>query len=130
MSQATSAVLCEVAAERERQDAKWGVQNHPSGTGGEGEHWESDTLREVRRDRAKQAINACDLAASQKRLTWRHILNEELAEAVAEDESADLREELVQVAAVAVGWIECIDRRRAAAPPSPQESGPEGEVGR
>lgn len=43
--------------------------------------------------------------------TWRHILQEEVAEAFAELDPAPLREELIQVAAVAVAWIEAIDRR-------------------
>jgi hypothetical protein len=45
--------------------------------------------------------------------TWKHILREEFLEAMAEEDPEQLREELVQVAAVAVAWIEAIDRRAA-----------------
>jgi hypothetical protein len=116
VSERTPSVLCEVATERERQDAKWGEQNHPSGTGGAG--WNAvagDGMREIRRSNAEQSKRSCDEAAREKRLSWRLILREEIDEAVAEDEGAALRQELLQVAAVAVAWIECIDRRSAGA---------------
>jgi hypothetical protein len=77
------AVLKDVACERREQDAKWGVQDH------------SD-------------------------IEWSAILGEEIGEACEQvlrghfggraDALTLLREELVQCAAVAVAWIECIDR--------------------
>jgi hypothetical protein len=51
--------------------------------------------------------------AAEKTLKWVDILEEEVAEAAAESDPAKLRAELVQVAAVAVAWIEAIDRRAA-----------------
>jgi hypothetical protein len=93
-------VFDEVTAERRRQDDKWGEQNHPDGTGGRG-----------RRSSASLAKLACEAAVEAKRLTWRHVLVEEVAEVFAENDQAKLRAELVQVAAVAVAWIEAIDRR-------------------
>lgn len=36
MPSETESVLAEVLAERARQDAKWGEQNHPNGTGAYG----------------------------------------------------------------------------------------------
>lgn len=45
--------------------------------------------------------------------TWRAILREEVAEAFAESDPELLRTELIQVAAVAVSWVEDIDRRSA-----------------
>lgn len=95
-----SGPLAAVAAERQRQDDKWGEQNHPDGTGGR---------YEVRH--AEAARRACDTAARTRDLTWRHILNEEVAEALAETDPVNLRAELVQVAAVAAAWVECLDRR-------------------
>jgi len=84
---AEKSVLNEVAEERAKQDRKWGEQNH-------------DNFR------------------------WLAILGEEVGEAneaaleiefvkeqVPGDWKAQLRKELIQVAAVAVGFIECIDRR-------------------
>ena len=76
-------VLQAVAIERARQDSKWGEQNHGN-------------------------------------FVWSAILGEEVGEACmaslelefgdSENPMANLREELVQVAAVAVAWIECLDR--------------------
>lgn len=95
-------VINEVLAERERQDAKWGEQNHPDGTGQP--HAAHKPYR-ARRD--------CENAFAAGRGTWRHILVEEVAEAEAESDVFRLREELIQVAAVAVAWVEAIDRRHS-----------------
>jgi len=81
-----NAILLEVVEERRRQDKKWGEQNHPP----------------------------CE---------WIAILTEEVGEAAEEALNirfqyenrglsiTGLRAELVQVAAVAVAFIECLDRR-------------------
>lgn len=74
-------VISDVAKERGRQNEKWGEQNH------------MDPV-------------------------WLAILSEEVGEAAQAllhnkfggDHAGTLRKELVQVAAVAVQWIECIDR--------------------
>ena len=95
----TSAVIREVRDEREAQDQKWGEQNHPDGTGLPYTH------------DAEYQKRVTDSAAEAGSLTWRDILLEEVYEALAEDDFARLREELIQVAAVAVGWVEAIDRR-------------------
>lgn len=93
-------VFAEVALERARQDEQWGEQNHPDGTG-----WvDSDVA-------ADHARLRCNAAAHAGQLTWSHILLEEVAEALAEHDSDALRDELLQVAAVAVAWTEAIDRR-------------------
>ena len=90
----------EVLSERARQDARWGMQNHADGTGGK-----------AARDHASVARAQCEDAARNGRLTFRHILAEEVAEAFAESDPALLRGELVQVAAVAQAWIAKIDRQ-------------------
>lgn len=95
-------VLRDVHVEREAQDRKWGQQSHPDGTGQYGD-----------KEFADMARSACDEAHRAGRGTWRDILWEELNEALAESEPAKLRAELIQVAAVAVNWIEAIDRREA-----------------
>lgn len=89
-------VVDEVHDERESQDAKWGEQNHPDGT--------SDSY-------ALNAHVARENYELAEKLTWRHILTEEFYEALAETDPVKLRAELIQVAAVAVAWIEAIDRR-------------------
>jgi hypothetical protein len=92
-------VLDEVWHERARQHARWGERNHPAGTGG-------PTATAIAAERQR----LCQQAFQAGRGTWRHVLAEEVAEAFAETDPAALRWELVQVAAVAVAWIEAIDR--------------------
>lgn len=94
-------VLPEIADERERQDEKWGEQNHPDGTG------------PGYRVHAIEARVRCQRAAQSGLVTYKDILEEEVYEAFAETDPDKLRAELVQVAAVAVAWIEKLDRERA-----------------
>ena len=100
-------VLADIAAERAAQDARWGIQEFPDGTGPE---------RVGMAETARAAVAAANRAG---RLTWREILEEEAAEAYAESDRHRLRAELVQTAAVAVKWIEALDRRPADAGPPP-----------
>ena len=97
-------VLDEIQAERDRQDAKWGEQNHPDGTGPAHGHYLADAS--IARDR-------CDREHRAGRGTWEHILTEEYHEAMACEGVGSLRDELIQVAAVAVAWVEAMDRRNA-----------------
>ena len=92
----------DVRAERTRQNAKWGEQNHPDGTGG--------VMYVAIADEARMD---CQRAAAEGKVTWRDILTEEFAEALAEGDPERLRAELIQVAAVAMAWAEAIDRRLA-----------------
>ena len=92
-------MLTDVAAERLAQDARFGVQDFPDGTG---------TERTPAADRAKAEAHA---AWERGELTWRHILAEEFLEALAETEPTALRTELVQTAAVAVKWVQSLDKR-------------------
>lgn len=103
-SAVTDRVLQEVLAERIRQDAKWGEQNHPDGTG----------VSPEQPKLADQARAMCQQAFAEGRGDWAHILFEEVREALAESDPAKLRAELLQVAAVAVAWVEAIDRRGVA----------------
>lgn len=103
-----SGVFSEVQAERERQNVKWGEQNHPDGTGPRMAVpgrlcYEADAARDARLH--------CQAAAYRGECTWRDILREEVYEAFAESDPAALRTELIQVAAVAVQWVQAIDRR-------------------
>jgi hypothetical protein len=98
----TVSVLAEIKAERQRQAEKWGEQNFPDGT---------NTSQADRRF-ADEARQICKLHALYDKVTWRDILSEEVLEAFAEDDPRKLRAELIQVAAVAVQWVEAIDRRQ------------------
>lgn len=93
-------VVGEVVAERERQDAKWGEQNHPDGTG-----------RSWHQHMARSARQTCEEMFAAGQGTWGHILAEEFFEALAESDPVKLRAELIQVAAVSVAWVGAIDRR-------------------
>ncbi|WAL68579.1 hypothetical protein ORV05_12645 [Amycolatopsis cynarae] len=97
---AQARVLAEIAAERARQDARWGEQNHPDGTGAPADETAAATARRTCEDNFRDGKG-----------TWRDIFLEEVHEAIAEADPVRLRAELVQTAAVAVNWIEAIDRR-------------------
>lgn len=94
-------ISAEVYEERIRQEKKFGVQDHPDGTGGEKFRELSDKKREANQK-----------AFAEGRPLWRHILTEEFFEVIAEDDEDRLREELVQLIAVGVQWVQAIDRRR------------------
>ncbi|WP_258376555.1 helix-turn-helix domain-containing protein [Curtobacterium sp. MCBD17_028] len=105
------AIAAEVREERRRQDAKWGEQNHPDGTGAGrypdvmiSKSWGG--LRDLFRD-------LTDAHAADDTVTFLDILAEEVLEAFAEDDPVKLRTELIQVAAVAQQWVSAIDRRTA-----------------
>lgn len=116
-------VVLELAEERTRQTAKHGDQSHlPDGTGAA--LWlsmDDDYIRRhgIRRDNlaawAKARTDEASQASGDGSITFEHILTEEWAEAIAESDPDALRAELVQVAAVAVQWIEAIDLRAALA---------------
>lgn len=113
----TSEVLTEVQDERNRQNAKWGEQNHPNGTGPEtyplGE-MDCLTFSELGEcdgpELAAVATLTTDKSARRGTVTWKDILLEEVFEATAEEDPDKLRMELIQVAAVATQWVEAIDR--------------------
>lgn len=99
----TSLVLLEVMEERRRQDERFPDQHLPNGTADLGDA--NAEIQAKARVRANESLGI---------LTWRDILDEEVAEAFAEREPSRLREELIQVAAVAVRWVEDIDHGRQA----------------
>jgi len=86
----TDRVLQEVLAERIRQDQKWGEQNYGD--------FEGISILTEEVGEAAQAANEANFKSSKTR-----------------GDFSRLREELVQVAAVAVNHIEIIDRRIAEA---------------
>lgn len=110
--------LFDVIEELERQDKKWGEQNHPNGTGPD--VYPFDGIDDVEQmepcdiDATTLMVRAkgsTDFRARINSVTWRDILLEEVFEALAEDVPWKLREELIQVAAVATQWVEAIDRK-------------------
>ena len=108
MTARTPDVLAEVAAERDRQDARWGEQNHQDLP--VGPPWNTWSLLGA-------AIEALSRDQLHRGATWAPILMEEVGEAFQARSRDQLRAELVQVAAVAVSWVEAIDRRPTLADP-------------
>lgn len=108
--------LFEVGAEMERQIDKWGVQEHPS--------WKYADVFMLRNalgvtqtmPLTEHAKQVCDVRMNPLvgiDVSWQDILNEEFLEARDEAIKGDLislREELIQVAAVALSWVGSIDR--------------------
>ncbi len=107
--------ITDVENEMQRQFEKWGEQNHPDHdpvlTGRAGGVTGQRLAQHHEIASAVRAKYLCHVAEKRGKLTWSHILVEEVAEAIEEQDPERLREELVQVAAVAVSWIEAIDRR-------------------
>lgn len=92
-------ILGEIAAERYAQHRKWGVQK-----------WDNGTGSKYMQTFANAAKKRCANNAANGTLTWQEIMAEEVYEAFAEEDPKHLRSELVQVAALAIQWIQAIDR--------------------
>lgn len=90
----------EIQEHREFQDIRWGVHDHPSGTGSRFYKDMADRAKERTRRNFKEG-SGC----------WIDLLTEEYFEACAESDYKPLREELIQVAATVVAWIESLDRQ-------------------
>lgn len=119
-SPTTARILSEVGQERSRQDAKWGEQNHPDGTGPNWRifgHGAAEWLTFVRAALEQTTQPGLSWAGGEYQVVpptgplWLLIALEEVFEALVESDPAKLRAELVQSAAVLVAWIEAIDRR-------------------
>jgi hypothetical protein len=113
-------IFSEIATEREKQEAQWGEQNHPSHAGmiGPGDIVQYDIPPPI------DARSICDKRHKLGIGSWLDIALEELSEVYEASYNAanphqpeateqQVRKELIQLAAVCVAWIECIDRRSA-----------------
>lgn len=104
----TQQALADIAAERIKQDQKWGEQRHrflPP-------YVDPQSMVSLARQEADTARTLCqgDTGGNDN---WLHILDEEYREMQAEMWAGNipaLREELVQTAAVIVNMIETIDK--------------------
>ncbi|AZS06711.1 hypothetical protein HOU95_gp096 [Streptomyces phage Hiyaa] len=97
MSDVQQRIFEDIRNERAAQDLKWGKQMHPNGT--------SIRFKPM----ADAARNATRKADANNQQTWTNILREEFWEALSETDRAALRAELIQVGAVVVAWVECLD---------------------
>lgn len=111
-------VVLEIIRERETQHAVWGEQNLPNGTGPDRLLLGTLPRYENLRDIAKVQT---DIRAHAGTGTFADLLVEEVFEALAEEDPAKLRAELIQVAALAAQWAEAIDRADAFAAPGQAE---------
>lgn len=109
MSSTTQTVLAEVMAERQNQNAKWGLQNHDP-------FKYLAILGEEVGEANKAAVEAYDFKNSE----WKR---PELYDSL----FYGYREELIQVAAVAVAMVESLDRNK---PPSFEDINPGRNMGR
>ena len=96
----TDTVLYQVAFERINEDVKWGERDYLDGTGETADKVTAVYAKELNKQSAREGA-----------IAWRDILDEEVFGVYAESDPAKLRAELVRVAAVAVAWVEAIDRR-------------------
>lgn len=109
--EASTPAMGDIICERLRNRARWSVQDHPSVHGTP--HGMPNTfIYDIPGEKRAKAL--CEGKARRGTITWTDILLEEFAEAVDAPDDIARRAELVQVAAVALAWIECIDRRLAA----------------
>lgn len=108
-------VIEDVLLERGRQDVKWGQQNHPDIAQHEaGSSYARCAYAGIFEER--QAKAHCRDEHDFGRPNWTVILIEEVSEAISSiGDDDELEKELIQVAAVAVQWVECIRRRSGAA---------------
>ena len=107
-------ILEEIRIERTKQDQKWGEQNHPcldqvllNRKGGCTPMRMCEEYEIPSEGRAKKK---CDIAFKNGTGTYAHIAIEEMSEVVSAFSIEKRREELIQLAAVCVAWIEKIDR--------------------
>lgn len=107
-------VLNEVLKERIKQHSKWGEQNHPCLDqvllNRNGSCTPQRMCMEYEIPNEKRAKDMCDIAFKREQGTWAHIAVEEMSEVVSAFDIHKRREELIQLAAVCVAWVEKIDR--------------------
>lgn len=113
-------VLTQVFDERRKQDDHWGVQRHPDTMLGHIQPGEDEFMATYLREglilateqKLEQSRDSYDESVKMGVTNWAEILEEEFWEAILEayiGDKAKLRKELIQVAAVAVAWVECLD---------------------
>ena len=104
-------ILEEIKQERIKQDAKWGVQDHPILDPVLLDRTPERMCMEFEIPSEERARFMCQTHAKRGDLTYMHILMEEISEAASCGKDTELlRKELVQCAAVTVAMIESLDR--------------------
>ncbi len=99
-------VLSDVAKSRHNADGLLGYfRDYPD---------RSHTGPTLGRDKeaARDAVRRITEAQRAGKLTWRHLIESEVAEVFTENEPEKLRKALVCLAAQSVAWVEALDRRK------------------
>jgi hypothetical protein len=96
-------IFAAISRECEQQDKKWGEQNHPMNR--------SATIPSLYKSLAEKKKYDVARGNLEGNINWADILLEEVYEAFAETDPVKQREEMIQVAAVAVQIIKCLNGR-------------------
>jgi hypothetical protein len=107
----TRAVLDLVLAERREQEARYGVPNELILDGTSPDTRWLLPLSNASATQIQEELRS-DYEAFEKEnwgITWMHLVREEVAEAFLEMDPDRLAEELIQVAALCVSWVERLD---------------------
>ena len=96
----------EIRIEREKQNKKWGEQNHPIVD----YNYASPMNYRYNLPSEERVKNLCDFFAKENELTWGDIVLEEVVEALCAKNKENMREELIQCGAVIVAMIQSLDR--------------------
>jgi hypothetical protein len=113
----TKSILQEIEQERNKQDTKWGEQNHPfhhplcAIEAADKKEMDAIVAAFYNIPSQQEVKQFCDSHIPLNQTNFATILLEEVVEALSECDDAAIRAELIQVAAVAVNAIEAIDRR-------------------
>lgn len=105
-------IYTEIIEERQRQEAKWGQQNHPIVIINRDpeDSYEDAVASKYEIPTESRSKILCESAVLTKSLTWAEILIEEVSEALCAKTKKEQRKELIEVAAVAIAAIESLDR--------------------
>lgn len=101
----------DVLRERRRQFLRWGLQDHPSVPEPAGPHRRPPWVT-LGVPSEQVARHDYEIAEAMGRLTYGHIATEEFAEVIGAEDDEHRRVELIQLVAVALQWVDAIDRRR------------------
>ena len=104
----------EIKLERQKQNAKWGEQNHPcldeTLLKRNGSCTSERMCEHFEIPSENRAKFLCENSFKKGEGTYAHIAIEELSEAISSFDINNRRTELIQLTAVCVAWIEKIDR--------------------
>jgi hypothetical protein len=103
LAEKLSPIFTEILKERINQDKKWGEQNHPM--------VRTKKIIKSLKNEAGIFKNQNNTDSKNGKCSWYNIFMEEFLEAFSETTPEKQREEMIQVAAVAIAIIECLDRK-------------------